>query len=70
MVLDEEQSCVQRLAQNRWFERAALLLTLSNVIYISLDVEFNYSGLASESSTGFIEAWSNRGGLGSSFIYI
>ena len=59
MVVEEEVSCIQKVASNRWFERAALLLTLSNVVYISLDVEFNYSGLASESSTGFIEARSS-----------
>lgn len=45
-----------RIASHRWFERVALLLTLSNVIYISLDVEFNYSGLVTRASVGFIVA--------------
>lgn len=31
-----------------------MLLTLSNVIYISIDVEFNYSGIVTRASPGFI----------------
>lgn len=52
----ESPRCFQRIASNRWFERLALLLTLSNVIYISVDVEFNYSGLVTRASPGFIAA--------------
>jgi len=57
-VMQESDSprCCQRIASNRWFERVALLLTLSNVIYISVDVEFNYSGLVTRASPGFIAA--------------
>lgn len=45
-----------RIASHRWFERFSLLLTLSNVIYISFDVEFNYSGLVTRAAPGFIVA--------------
>ncbi|CAK9023985.1 unnamed protein product [Durusdinium trenchii] len=53
-VITETPTTCERIVRHRWFERAAMLLTLSNVIYISIDVEFNYSGIVTRASPGFI----------------
>lgn len=55
-LTDSAPGLFARIVAHRWFERIALLLTLSNVIYISLDVEFNYSGLVTRHPVGFIVA--------------